>query len=216
MFQNSPFDGNMNNMNINPIAYQAFLNMMSMNPNFNPNNQINLNNMMMQYMMMNPGFFQMNNNPQNNFQNFNSMQPVNLGNLNAQNIIQNGGVMPRANNNNKSLPYVDSFPGYTGNRINVIFETGTGLLINIAAPVNVTVEELFIKFANRVGVGHSLLGKKIFFIANGAAIKADEKKLVGEIFKDFTNNLKEQMKIIVLDASNVIGAYNYIYSFKLY
>ena len=207
MFQNPNFTGNMNNMNIDPFAYQAFLNMMMMNPNFNPNNQINLNNMMMQYMMMNPNFFQMNN-PHNNFQNFNSMQSVNPGNLNTQNIIKNGGLMPRANKNNKSFPFIDSFPGYTGNRINVIFETGTGLLINIPAPINVTVEELFIKFANRVGVSESLLGKKIFFIANGAAIKADEKRIVGDFFKDFRNNLKEQMKIIVLDASNLIGAFN--------
>ena len=206
MFQNPSFNGNMNNMNINPVAYQAFLNMMCMNPNFNPNNQINLNNMMMQYMMMNPNFFQINNNQQNNL-NINSMQPVNLGNLSTQNIIQNGGVMPRANKNNKSLPFVESFPGYTGNRVNIIFETGTGLLINIAAPVNVTIEELFIKFANRVGVSQTLLGKKIFFIANGAAIKPDEKKLVGDFCKDFSNNLKDQMKIIVLDASNVIGAF---------
>ena len=207
MFQNPSFNGSMTNMNINPAAYQAFLNMLCMNPNFNPNNQINLNNMMMQYMMMNPSFFQ-NNNPQNNFQNFNSMQSANLGNLNTQNIIRNGGVMPRANKNNKSLPYVESFPGYTGNRINIIFETGTGLLINIPAPVNVTVEELFIKFANRVGVSPLLLGNKIFFIANGAAIKPDDKKLVGDLFKDFSNNLKDQIKIIVLDASNVIGALN--------
>ena len=207
MFQNPNFNGSMTNMNINPAAYQAFINMLCMNPNFNPNNQINLNNMMMQYMMMNPSFFQ-NNNAQNNFQNFNSMQSANLGNLNTQNIIRNGGVMPRANQNNKSLPYVESFPGYTGNRINIIFETGTGLLINIPAPVNVTVEELFIKFANRVGVSPLLLGNKIFFIANGAAIKPDDKKLVGDLFKDFSNNLKDQIKIIVLDASNVIGALN--------
>ena len=206
MFQNPNFTGNMNNMNINPLAYQAFLNMMMMNPNFNQNNQINLNNMMIQYMMMNPSFFQMKN-PQNNVQNFNSMQSVNSGNLNTQNIIKNGGVMPRANKNNKSLPVMDSFPGYTGNRINVIFETGTGLLINIPTPITITVEELFIKFANRVGVSESLLGKKIFFIANGSAIKADEKRTVGDFFKDFSNNLKDQMKIIVLDASNVIGAF---------
>ena len=204
MFPNQSFYGNMNNMNINPAAYQAFINMMRMNPNFNFNNSMNLNNMMTQFMMMNPSFFQMNN---DNFQNINFIRPA-VENLNTQQIIKNGGVIPRAKNFNQSLQNEDSFPGYTGQRINCVFETGTGLTINIATPINVIVQELLIKFANRVGVGPALIGNKIFFIANGSSIKPDEKKLVGDYFMGSSFELKFQIKIIVLDASNVIGAFN--------
>ena len=98
---------------------------------------------MIQYMMMNPNFFQMNFNLQNNIQNT-DFQLINLDNLNQKNIIQNGGIMPRPNKVN-NISNIDSFPGYSGTRINIIFETGTGLKINIPTPINVTVQELLIK-----------------------------------------------------------------------
>ena len=204
MFPNQNFSGNMNNnfnnMNLNQDAYQAFLNMMNMNLN----NSMDINNFMMQFIMMNPNFFQNNFIPQNNFQQFNNMQSINLGNVNPDYINRNGGVIPRPKNFNNMN--IDSFPGYNSRRINIIFETGTGLKINMATPICVSVEELLIKFAYRVGVGQSLLGTKIFFIVNGATIQPNEKTQVGNYFRDFYNNLKDQVKIIVLDASNVIGA----------
>ena len=191
------------NQNLNQNSYQAFLNMLNMNQNYYANNQINLNNLMMQFMLMNPNFFGKNN-TQNNFQN-NNFQSINLNNLSEENIIKNGGIMPRPNRAN-NLSNIDSFPGYTGQRINIIFETGAGLKVNIPTPLNVSVEQLLIKFANRVGVSPTLLGKKIFFIINGGTIAVNEKKLAKDFFIDFTNQLKDQVKIIVLDASNVIGA----------
>ena len=200
MFPNQNFNGNMNNMNLNQDAYQAFLNMMNMNLN----NSMDINNFMMQFIMMNPNFFQNNFIPQNNFQQFNYMQSINLGNVNPDYINRNGGVIPRPKNFNNMN--INSFPGYNSRRINIIFETGTGLKINIATPICVSIEELLIKFAYRVGVSQSLLGTKIFFIVNGATIQPNEKTQVGNYFKDFSNNLKDQVKIIVLDASNVIGA----------
>ena len=199
---------NMNNMNINPAAYQAFINMMNMNQNYNLD-PMTLNNLMIQYMMMNPNFFQMNNPQLNNFQNLNKIQNANFGNLNNQSIIQNGGVMPRPNKFNQSMANnIESFPGNFNKRINIIFETGTGLKINIPTPINVTVNELLLKFANRVGVSESLINQKLFFVVNGGTIKANEKSLVGNYFRNNSGFLNDQMKIIVLDASNVIGAKN--------
>jgi hypothetical protein len=193
-----------NNMNVNPQAYQAFINMINMNQNLNMRNSMNLNDYMMQYMMMNPFFFQMNNNIQYNNQN---MQAFNLGNLNNQNLIQNGGLMPRKKNFNPNVNNIDSFPGYTGPRMNVVFETGTGIHINIACPNNISVKDLLIKFAERVGVSPLLIGKKIFCVVNGSTIRADEQTSVGDYFRDqISNQLKFQVKIIFLDASNVIGA----------
>jgi hypothetical protein len=44
-------------------------------------------------------------------------------------------------------------------------------------------------------------------VVNGATIRADEQTSVGDYFRDqISNQLKFQVKIIVLDASNVIGA----------
>ena len=190
------FNGNNNCMNNNPMAYQAFLNMMQMNPNFNQNNQMNINNLMLQYMMMNNQFIQ------------NPFQQINIGgNFNQQQIIQNGGVLPRKEQLNYLNANKDSFPGYVGERINIVFETGIGITINIATPINVTVKDLLIKFTERVGVSPLLINKKLFFVVNGSTIDSEEQKTVGAFFKDSrTNALKFQVKIIVLDASNVVGA----------
>ena len=101
-----------NQNNMNQAAYQAFLNMLMMNQNFSPN-QMDINNMMMQFMMMNPNFFQMNF-PQNN-PNFNSIQAINVNPQNEQQIIQNGGVLPRPKDNvNNNLNNKDPFPGFIG------------------------------------------------------------------------------------------------------
>ena len=190
------FNGNNNFMNNNPMAYQAFLNMMQMNPNFNQNNQMNINNLILQYMMMNNQFIQ------------NPFQQINIGgNFNQQQIIQNGGVLPRKEQLNYLNANKDSFPGYVGERINIVFETGIGITINIATPINVTVKDLLIKFTERVGVSPLLINKKLFFVVNGSTIDSQEQKTVGAYFKDSrTNALKFQVKIVVLDASNVVGA----------
>ena len=190
------FNGNNNFMNNNPMAYQAFLNMMKMNPNFNQNNQMNINNLILQYMMMNNQFIQ------------NPFQQINIGgNFNQQQIIQNGGVLPRKEQLNYLNANKDSFPGYVGERINIVFETGIGITINIATPINVTVKDLLIKFTERVGVSPLLINKKLFFVVNGSTIDSEEQKTVGAFFKDSrTNALKFQVKIVVLDASNVVGA----------
>ena len=188
-----------NQNNMNQAAYQAFLNMLMMNPNSSPN-QMDINNMLMQYMMMNPNFFQMNAN-HNNFQNFNAIQSFAGTPQNQQQIIQNGGVMPRPKNINNNLINQDPFPGYIGERINIIFETGTGLKLNFATPLSVSVKDLLRQFIIRVGVSETLLGKKIFFIINGHKIPINEEISCQDFFGKIN-----QVKIIVLDGSNIIGA----------
>ncbi len=186
----------MNNMNFDPIAFQAFLNMMQMNQ-FSNQNQFNLNNLMNQFNMMNPNFFG------NNFQNQNFNQQFNK----QINIIQNGGVIMRPNQtmNNPNL-YKDPFPFYQGKRINILFETGPGLKINIASPINISVKELLLAYIHKVGVSESLLGKKIFFLANGKSISCEEKRNVNDFFQEYSFGVSNQVKVIVVDASNIIGA----------
>ena len=192
---------NMNNMNnVNVGLLNAFLNMMMMNQNQMNNNQMDLNN------MVNPNIFQMNQQNNNNFNQFQVSR-----NQNEQSIIQNGGVMPRANrlNNNNAVKKEDIFPGYTGPRINIIFETGTGLIFNFPTPLDVSVSQLLNKFIRKVGVSESLLGKKIFFIFNGKTIPINEPRSVETYFKEKSYGLaSNQIKIVVIDGNNVIGALN--------
>ena len=193
-----------NQNNMNQAAYQAFLNMLMMNPNSSPN-QMDINNMLMQYMMMNPNFFQMNAN-HNNFQNFNAIQSFAGTPQNQQQIIQNGGVMPRPKNINNNLINQNPFPGYIGERINIIFETGTGLKFNFPTPISVSVKDLLRQFIRKVGVSETLLDKKIFFVINGRTIPINETSTCQNFFTANSYGSINQVKIIVLDASNVIGA----------
>ena len=193
-----------NQNNMNQAAYQAFLNMLMMNQNFSPN-QMDINNMMMQFMMMNPNFFQMNF-PQNN-PNFNSIQAINVNPQNEQQIIQNGGVLPRPKDNvNNNLNNKDPFPGFIGPRLNIIFETGTGLKFNFPTPISVSVKDLLRQFIRKVGVSETLLDKKIFFVINGRTIPINETSTCQNFFTANSYGSINQVKIIVLDASNVIGA----------
>ena len=188
-YQNQNFN---NNMNFDPITFLNFMNMMQMNQNMN---QMNMN------MNMNPYFlwFQMfQNNP-------NLMKQYNAQNQNDQSIILNGGVLPRPKNVQNNLNN-DPFPNYVGPRLNILFETGAGLKINIPTPNNLSIENLLITFTNRVGVSPLLLGNKIYFIVNGLNIPIHEKSTCEQFFRNCSFGTKNQVKIIVIDASNVIGA----------
>ena len=191
---------NMNMNNINPAMVNAFLNMMMMNQNIMNNNQMDLNN------MVNPSIFQMNQQNNNNFNRFQASR-----NQNEQSIIQNGGVLPRANgvNNNNTAQSEDLFPGNMGNRMNIIFETGTGLKFNFPTPLNVSVSQLLYKFIRKVGVSEALLGKKIFFIINGKTIPINEPRSVANYFSELSYGVNNQVKIVVVDGNNVIGAFNH-------
>ena len=176
-----------NNMNFDPVTFQNFLNMMQMNQN-------NMN--------MNPYYFiwlqMFQNNP-------NLIQQFNAQNQNDQNIILNGGVMPRPKNIRNNLNN-DPFPNYNGPRLNILFETSTGIKVNIPTPTILPVEKLLITFINKVGVSPNLLGQKIFFIVNGKNIPIHEKSSSEQFFGNCAYGANNQVKIIVIDASNVIGA----------
>ena len=182
---------NLNNyMNFDPITFLNFMNMMQMNQNIN---QMNMN--------MNPYWiwFQIfQNNP-------NLRKQYNAQNQNDQSIILNGGVLPRPKNIQNNLNN-DPFPNYQGQRFNILFETGAGLKVNISAPFNLSVENLLIAFTNRIGVSPLLLGNKIYFIVNGLNIPIHEKKTCEEFFRNCAFATKSQVRIVVIDASNVIGA----------
>ena len=197
MFQNYNFNPNQsNNFNMNPSFQQAFNNMGTNNQNNNP---MELNYFLMQMMNMNPYIFQMNNNPQ---QNFNFIQSSNFNNNNG---FQNLGILPRPNQTSNLMDNLDPFPGIPGLRINIIFETSTGITKNFPSPLSITVKELLSKFAQKVGINENLVWDKIFFIVNGLVIKReDQNKTVQQYFQSSYNQIN--YKVVVLDKSNIIGA----------
>ena len=160
--------------------------MMKMSGNYNPN------------MMIYQNFFQNNSNLMNQFNN-----P-----LNPQNIILNGGVMPRSVNNLNNQSGNDPFPYYIGPRLNLLFETGAGLKLNFPTPINLKVKDLLLKFINKVNVSPTLMGEKIFFIVNGKTIPVNESSTCEDFFRNCNYGNTNQIKIIVIDASNVIGAFS--------
>jgi len=208
-------NNNINNMNWNNINTGINnMNMNNMNSYMFKMNNINfellkafyftmmMNNMNTLYTMINPYLFLMN--QPNNTQNTRFMPSRNQ---NDQIIIQNGGILPRAYRENNNRMKEDlPFPEYSGPRINIIFETGTGLKYNFPTPLNVPMKEVLLKYIRKVGVSESLLGNKIFFILNGLTIPVNEERTIQFYFKEHNFGLGNQTKIIVIDGSNVIGA----------
>ena len=197
-----------NKMNLNQAAYVAYQNMFKMNPNFGINDHIQMNNNLKNFVIMNPNIF-LNNRPQPNimhkFQVFGN--PMNdMGTGVQEGIFQNQNFdrLPRPNqrkiNNN-----FDSYPWYKGPRINIIFEVSTGMKINIAAPVNETVEGLLKKFCEKVGVNNSLLKRDLICIFNANKIDPNDKTPLQQFLKSRLG-FNVQAKFIIFDAKNIIGA----------
>ena len=213
-----------NQNNFNPMLFNMILNMMNnMYPNmgyntanYNMNNpQYNMN-LMMNWMNMNPILFQMyqmmmnqfNNNKNNNIYNNNYFNN-NTNNNNKMNLIRvseqdlnqakvtGGGVISNKVPNNSIF---DISPFDTNIKINIAFTTQKGQKVNVITPVNMRMNDLFVKYITRLGLGPNLLGQSIFFLYNGSKIKVDDKRTVAEM------GLVDGSNVIVLDLKGVIGS----------
>ena len=193
---NQTIINNMNNMNnFDPIQMNYMMNLM--NQNINMKNQMDMNNFILN-MMMNQSKF--NNNFNNIYQqqnyNLNGINEINFqnNNLNNEANLQNS-VFGRIKKNNKE--YNAPFPGYKGRRINCTFLTPKGAKINIAAPENIKVKELFLKFINRVGLDEKVLGNKIFFIIDGQTININKDRIIEKFLKDIGKSLDSVIIIVI-------------------
>ena len=195
---NQTIINNMNNMNnFDPIQMNYMMNLM--NQNINMKNQMDMNNFILNMKMMNQSKFN------NNFNNINQQQNNNLNGINEINFQNNNlnneanlqnSVFGRIKENNKE--YNDPFPGYKGRRINCTFLTPEGTRINIPAPENIKVKELFLKFINRVGLDEKVLENKIFFIFNGLKINSNDDRIIKNVF--LNNKIYQNIiKIVVME-----------------
>ena len=194
-------NNNFNNMNMNPAFINTSQNMFRMNPGFNMNDSMALNNMLNNFMAMNPNPFMMNN-QNNNINNFHPFQPFG-NNANAMGTGVKGGNLPR---DNRRFPDIDFYPNYKGPRINVIFEISTGIKLNLPAPPTETVNGLLLKFCQKAGISPNLLIKDLVLIYNANKVEVTNQNTIQNFFKQ-NCGLNDQARIVVIDAHNIIGAY---------
>ena len=193
---------NFNPQQMNPNLFNALQNQFLMNPNFNMLNQIQFKQMLIYYLALYPGLFgnfNYNNNQfNNNNNNMKGFQTIEANNTMGTGV--KGGNLPR-----KELPNYDSYPWYTGTRINVIFEVSTGPKVNIPAPPNETVEGILNKFCERAGVSPLLLKKEIVCVYNATVLNSSDQTTIQQFLQN-NLGLNDQAKIVVIDAQNIIGA----------
>ena len=193
---------NFNPQQMNPNLFNAYQNQFLMNPNFNMLNQIQFNQMLINYLAQFPSLFGFpndnNNQSNNNNNNMKGFQTIEANNTMGTGV--KGGNLPR-----KELPNYDSYPWYKGPRINVIFEVSTGPKVNIPAPPNETVEGILNKFCERAGVSPLLLKKEIVCVYNATVLNSSDQTTIQQFLQN-NLGLNDQAKIVVIDAQNIIGA----------
>ena len=186
----------------------------------NWNNMYNANNMNMNnFINSNMGMNSINNpmGAQMNLmlQNFyNQMAQLQAMNFNNQVRMMNYNVNNNANNvkrtdrlptYNENIPN-DPFPGYPGERANLIFQTSKGYKITLIAPLVVQFHQVLVEYIKKVGLGPNALYDGFVFLYNGAKIDIKDKvKLVRDVA--YIRNVKQNhIVIVVVDTKNLIGS----------
>ena len=211
---------NMNMMNMNPMTFNAMLNMMNQlypNMGYNMNNFNMYNNqflycLMMNWMMMNPSLIQTYNNlNQNNQINMNQFNQFNNNNQNKigmstisvsqedlnQAKVTGGGLI---SNNFQNMNCDFSSPNDPTPKVNIYFKTQKGQRMNIVCPYNLKIKDLLIKYIERIGLGPGVMGSSIFFLFNGGKLDINENRDVTQM------GMTSGSTVIVLDIKGIIGS----------
>ena len=211
---------NMNMMNMNPMTFNAMLNMMNQlypNMGYNMNNFNMYNNqflycLMMNWMMMNPSLIQTYNNlNQNNQINMNQFNQFNNNNQNKigmstisvsqedlnQAKVTGGGLI---SNNFQNMNCDFSSPNDPTPKVNIYFKTQKGQRMNIVCPCNLKIKDLLIKYIERIGLGPGVMGSSIFFLFNGGKLDINENRDVTQM------GMTSGSTVVVLDIRGVIGS----------
>ena len=211
-------NGNFNNMNPN-IFNNGNGNLNNMNPNiynngngnFNNMNQNNFNNGNNSFNNMNQNNFNNGNNSFNNMNGFNSVNNINNQNIlsgqdyrfvHHDNCKQLQPVLPKLDHevylndseNNANTYYIND-----NKKINIVFQSNTGLKANLKVSPYITLEQMFKLFINKLGISENYIGKEIAFLFGGKLMNPFSTNLVG-------HELQDGMFITVFDQNGVIGA----------
>ena len=168
-------------------VYMQYCQMM-MNNNMNTNNNNNNNN------NQNDVYIHCDNNNNNNNNN-DPNQPKELLPRREETLYMHQNEI-QGNNNNNNI----NFAALNNDIINVALTTTAGYKVIIPASRNMSFEDLFINYANKVGVPHDAIGTKIVFLCNGGKVDPKSKQPISTLFKQSMGN------ITVLDQANIVGA----------
>ena len=177
--------------------------------NMNMNNFINSN--MGMNSINNPMAAQMNLMLQNFYNQMAQLQAMNFNNqvrmmnYNVNNNANNVKRTDRLPTYNENIPN-DPFPGYPGERANLIFQTSKGYKITLIAPLVVQFHQVLVEYIKKVGLGPNALYDGFVFLYNGAKIDIKDKvKLVRDMA--YIGNVKQNhIVIVVVDTKNLIGS----------
>ena len=181
---------------------------------FNANN-MNMNNFINSNMGMNsinnPMGAQMNLMLQNFYNQMAQLQAMNFNNqvrmmnYNVSNNAKNVKRTDRLPTYNENIPN-DPFPGYPGERANLIFQTSKGYKITLIAPLVVQFHQVLVEYIKKVGLGPNALYDGFVFLYNGAKIDIKDKvKLVRDVA--YIRNVQQNhIVIVVVDTKNLIGS----------
>ena len=195
---------NMSSMNyMNPQQFQYMYNMYmrNMNPNFFFMNPMQLNMMYQNYLqmsqqqnqnIMNPNVVGGGGNIPNNPMNINN--PIYYNQPKNQDVLIE--LLPREDKT-ISVP----IPSSSQNTplINIALNASTGLKVIIPISPMSTIQQLFLTYAQKVGIPVNALGTKIIFLFGGAKIDINSQQQIGSIMKNGAT-------ITVFDQGGIIGA----------
>ena len=126
-------------------------------------------------------------------------------NMTQYSVNNNAKQTDRLPTNNENAP-TDPFPGYQGERTNLIFQTSKGFKITIIAPLDITINQALVEYIKRVGLGPNALYDGFFFLYNGAKVDIyDKVKLVKDL-ATMGNLNQNHIVIVVVDTKNLIGS----------
>ena len=168
------------------FANNGMGNGMGMGMGMGMNPPMNMMNMMQMYL-----FFQMMNQNNNN----NPMPHPSQQNNNQQN-----SGMPR-----NGVINCDPFRHIKSFKVNIAFESSSGFKMNMPAPINLKLKDLFKTFVQKAGLSEGVLGKQINFICNASYLNPFDERTLQQIQKYGANTF---MKFLVIDVSNLLGGNN--------
>ena len=167
-----------NNQNSFMLFYQNY--MQANNPNFVPQSQFQQQQFQQQQFQQ---------------QQFQSQQQVPQGNdIYCQNLTP---LLPRDN----TILYSNKSQFNNPNMFNITFRASTGYTVVMTVAPNITLNQMFKQYLDKVGVNYNHLGNGILFLFNGLRLDPFSNKIVSAVFKNYAN-------ITVFDQAGVIGAFN--------
>lgn len=193
---------NMSSMNyMNPQQFQNMYNMYmrNMNPNFFFMNPMQLNMMYQNYLQMSQQQNQNRINPNVVGGNVPNQSPI-VNNPNYYNQQRNQDdlveLLPRED---KTIAVPRPSSSQSTPFINITLNASTGLKVVVPISPTSTVQQLFLTYAQKVGIPVNALGSKIIFLFGGGKIDINSQQQIGNVFKNGA-------VVTVFDQGGIIGA----------